>query len=335
MALLDFMTSTDPMARERRLRLAQGLAGMSLRPNVGLQTAIQGQLDDIKAQRDKTAAANLLAKQTTVAQQLLGDKFPKLTGALQAGIISPKDAITAARQGGDVKVVGKALVDMQGNVLYRDTDDDEPATVKKLKWQAKEAGLEEGTQAYKEFILRGGASQGMALTIGADGTITFAEGGAQPIKMTEGQSNAAGFYSRMAASGPTIDKFETQGTNFGQALLSGVPFDMANWAKTPEFQQYEQAKRDFINAQLRKESGAVIGKDEFANAERQYFPVIGDSPEVIAQKRRNRWIAIEAMKLSAGLLGVPANTGAQQTTTSPIQANNAIDAALADLSEED
>jgi hypothetical protein len=63
---------------------------------------------------------------------------------------------------------------------------------------------------------------------------------------------------------------------------------------------YDQAKRDFINAILRRESGAVISEEEFANAEQQYFPQPGDGPEVIAQKRANRENAIRGIEVSAG-----------------------------------
>ena len=65
----------------------------------------------------------------------------------------------------------------------------------------------------------------------------------------------------------------------------------ANWTQSGAQQQVEQAQRDFINAVLRRESGAAIADSEFANARQQYFPQPGDSPEVIAQKRKNRDLA--------------------------------------------
>ena len=55
-----------------------------------------------------------------------------------------------------------------------------------------------------------------------------------------------------------------------------------------ERQQYEQAKRNFVNAVLRRESGAVIADSEFKNAELQYFPQAGDKPETVIQKEQNR-----------------------------------------------
>lgn len=65
-------------------------------------------------------------------------------------------------------------------------------------------------------------------------------------------------------------------------------------------QKAEQAQRDFINAVLRQESGAAIGDNEFDNARKQYFPQPGDGPEVIAQKARNRQLAIQGFNSNAG-----------------------------------
>jgi hypothetical protein len=73
-----------------------------------------------------------------------------------------------------------------------------------------------------------------------------------------------------------------------------------NYMISKEYQQYSQAKRNFINSILRQESGAAIGKDEFANAEQQYFPQPGEGPEVIAQKAANRRRVIEGLQVAAG-----------------------------------
>jgi hypothetical protein len=94
-------------------------------------------------------------------------------------------------------------------------------------------------------------------------------------------------------------------------IAGTVPF--GNFLRTSEGQRYDQAKRDFINAILRQESGAVIGVDEFENAEKQYFPQPGDTADVIAQKRRNREAAIAGLKVASGpgaeMVGGGGNTG--------------------------
>jgi len=56
MGLFDFIGSQQPEDVERRLRLAQGLSGMSLNPNAGLQQSIKDRLEGIQKQRQQQAA---------------------------------------------------------------------------------------------------------------------------------------------------------------------------------------------------------------------------------------------------------------------------------------
>jgi hypothetical protein len=67
-----------------------------------------------------------------------------------------------------------------------------------------------------------------------------------------------------------------------------------------EQQMYQQAKTNFITAVLRKESGAVIGENEFNTEDKKYFPQAGDTAGVLKQKQKARELAIEAMKIQAG-----------------------------------
>lgn len=77
--------------------------------------------------------------------------------------------------------------------------------------------------------------------------------------------------------------------------LADTAGTLTNFTQSPEQQQVEQAQRDWLNAVLRRESGAAIGASEFANGVKQYFPQPGDSPEVIAQKTKNRQLAARLM----------------------------------------
>ena len=56
----------------------------------------------------------------------------------------------------------------------------------------------------------------------------------------------------------------------------------------------------WIRAKLRKESGAAIGIDEAEQEYKNYFPVVGDSAEVVKQKRDLRNAAMLEMKISSG-----------------------------------
>lgn len=87
----------------------------------------------------------------------------------------------------------------------------------------------------------------------------------------------------------------------GWPLVGGMLGAAVNkFALSSSDQKAEQAKRDFINAVLRQESGAAIGASEFDNADKQYFPQPGDGPDVVAQKARNRQLAIQGLQSNAG-----------------------------------
>ena len=92
------------------------------------------------------------------------------------------------------------------------------------------------------------------------------------------------------------------------AALGGVPL-IGNYLRTqfttPVQQQYRQAQENWVRANLRKESGAVIGSDEMADEIRTYFPQPGESAQVIQQKQLARQVTQDAMKTSAGALYRP------------------------------
>lgn len=128
--------------------------------------------------------------------------------------------------------------------------------------------------------------------------------------LTEAQGKATAFSARMFNAdkeiGDLINKGVTTPSLVKQTvektpLIGGALGAGANsFVASPEQQRMEQAQRDFVNAILRQESGAAIGKDEFESSRRQYFPMVGDSQEVIKQKEQNRKIAIEGMKMQSG-----------------------------------
>jgi len=292
MGLLDSITNMSDSNKGIALGLASGFAGMSGNPNAGaIMQGIARQQDALALRRKEATASDKLASQSAMAIKMLGDKFPMLTQALQAGIISPNDAITAARKGSDVKVVGKSLVDTEGNVLFTSEDAGSGSTTAfdTLKLRAKDAGFVKGTPEYKQFMIQGGVNKGMTFTSDGKGGITMTQGGATIAKpKTEGQANATGFWNRVEIANKNLEALENQGTSFAGNVLASLPLGTGNWLQTEEFQLYSQSQEDWINAVLRDESGAAIGPDEFESAKTQYFPQVGDKPAVIAQKRANR-----------------------------------------------
>lgn len=113
--------------------------------------------------------------------------------------------------------------------------------------------------------------------------------------LTDTQAKALQFGSRMQASEGILSTMAAAGVNQPGLIKRGADAvglgGAANWTQSPQQQQVEQAQRDFINAALRRESGAAIADSEFSNARLQYFPQPGDSAQVIAQKKQNRDLA--------------------------------------------
>ena len=133
--------------------------------------------------------------------------------------------------------------------------------------------------------------------------------GPQDKDPNDAQGKAILFGSRMLASHGILNDLEGRGVKTGSLikqgaeslpLVGGVAGMGANFLASNDQQLVEQAQRDFINAVLRRESGAVISEQEFANARRQYFPQPGDDPQTISQKQANRALAVKGMETEAG-----------------------------------
>lgn len=134
--------------------------------------------------------------------------------------------------------------------------------------------------------------------------------------LNDTQSKALLFGSRMREADKVLESLAKAGTK------ASVPGSRAGYGigsvvtalSSSQQQQLDQAKRDFLSAVLRRESGAVISDSEFDNGDKQYFPQIGDGKDVIAQKARNRKLATDGI-----LQEVPENRrdGLQPTPQMP------------------
>ena len=137
-------------------------------------------------------------------------------------------------------------------------------------------------------------------------------------KMTESQSNALQYGSRMGYNRGILDKLEE--TGFDPASVgTGIQNIAPNIMRSPEVQTYRAARDNWVAAVLRKESGAAISKNEYENAYRQYFPQLGDAPEIVKQKRNLRLLAEENMNLIAGGRSAGSRASSPGTGTTPAQ----------------
>jgi hypothetical protein len=117
-------------------------------------------------------------------------------------------------------------------------------------------------------------------------------------KANEGQLASASFATRVLSANENLAQLEsTDGfdpTSIQTAIFEAIPG--GNLVLSENEQSYAQSKRDFITAILRKESGAAIGADEFANEDRKFFPQVGDKPTVLKQKAIGRKRTFENLK---------------------------------------
>lgn len=138
-------------------------------------------------------------------------------------------------------------------------------------------------------------------------TITSNQGA--PV-YNETQGKAAGFADRISAANSVLDSKAAAGTDQLQQGLSAIPdFLGGNYAISGDRQQFEQAERDFINAILRRESGAAIADSEFASARKQYIPQPGDDADTLAQKKASRDRALTGLQREGGPFYKPQGTG--------------------------
>lgn len=136
-----------------------------------------------------------------------------------------------------------------------------------------------------------------------DGNLKFIKGGpADPDtpkgknNLTDTQAKALQFGSRMQEANEIFDTLAKDGKLFSTPGANNpITGALVNQVNTPAAQQLDQAKRNFVNAVLRRESGAAISPTEFDSAEKQYFPQPGDDSKVVDQKRANRELSMRGI----------------------------------------
>ena len=108
---------------------------------------------------------------------------------------------------------------------------------------------------------------------------------------TADQNKLAGFAVRMENALGILEDLEKKGfnpRNFRDYVLQNAPLigdtAVTYLLQSPEFKQYERAALDFMTAQLRFETGAVIAESEIQWVDATYFPKLGDDPKTLEQR---------------------------------------------------
>lgn len=217
----------------------------------------------------------------------------RITGSKPQGLVPEQSGISVPAQSGEMQ--GQPISTAgavspppkQSNSIFR--ADYEPKEVRKRRERNEDELAKEGrTDARKrqhevDFPSKERSQAGAFATRLDDAESVFQDLAAKGFDRASNKSSM-----QAAAANSNI-----MGVNVGSIAKGAGLID-------PQVLQQDQAERNFVNAVLRKESGAAISQSEFDNAEKQYFPRAGDSDEVKSQKTRNRAVARAALRAEAG-----------------------------------
>jgi hypothetical protein len=323
-SLVALLGATGPQARP--VSTGQALAGALGAGLGGYQTSFDntlkqmlttGQLGELQA---KTAQRRQLAEAMAITDPQERIKRLQEIGSFDV-IKNMAESQSALRKSGIMAQPGAELT--SPFAAYESSQSPQVRSLAQQLTQGFKSGIIDEETAYKRleplarmedtFLARQTSQAERAearASAAADRELRKTEG----RKPTEAEQKAAGFSQRMELSNQLITDLENKLIAQGQEpnimlptatsqAIGSIPL-VGNFARTKitstEQQQYRQAQENWVRANLRKESGAVIGADEMEAEIRTYFPQPGELPEVIAQKNIARQVTQEAMKTAAG-----------------------------------
>jgi hypothetical protein len=134
---------------------------------------------------------------------------------------------------------------------------------------------------------------------------------------TEAQQKAGLLSERMKSlSADVKDEAPTIPTQLMASLAQGggITGGMANAGLSAEQQKHFNAARGWLAGVLRQDTGATIQPFEIAEYYPTFFPVPGDSKEVIAQKKKLREVTENAISANSGRQAAPQPESAEGAT---------------------
>jgi hypothetical protein len=247
----------------------------------------------------RSALAELVASQKAMAGETfkLGEGETQYQRDFITGEVKPVASVAPNTKELKYQDIGNAIValDANGKEVSRITKGRAPEGP--VSFQTVET--DQGLMAFNPRTLQ------MTPVMGADGKPITKTG-----KPTETETNAAGFASRMVAANQITSKLATGAQpKTAEAVLSAIPLIGSKIPEiipegigglSPERRQYLQAANNFIRANLRKESGAAIGADEWMAEFVNYFPQYNDDAQTIKNKEIFRNILTQNMVAAGG-----------------------------------
>jgi hypothetical protein len=305
-------------------RIAPALGRMGV---MGLEVPAQAALDERNArQSDQRAMAKAEQQRNATAEFVRMQGADDLADGIASGAITGAQALSALQQrlqGADpvsgINVGGNLVNPRTGELMYLSPE--KPAVpltqIGKLQFELASGQI---TQDQYDLGLANMAPSGMRIVSDGRGGFTMEQGSAVGGSgaMTEGQSKDAVFATRAEGALATLDPIADILTNLGMGVAGADPTGLIRGSvQSPEYQRAAQAGQEFLQAILRKDTGAAITPAEEALYGQTYLPRPGDGPDVLVQKQASRQRALAAIKAGMSPTALLAQEKALASGTTP------------------
>lgn len=147
---------------------------------------------------------------------------------------------------------------------------------------------------------------GMSLQTNPDGTMTMVQGPGAGARFTEAQSKDNVFATRAEGALQVLEPVADALASRPDVMLDMVPLGIGREVQGDRYQVARQAGDEFLQAILRKDTGAAITEQEQRLYGDTFLPRPGDGPAVIAAKRESRIRALEAIRAGMNIQQITA-----------------------------
>lgn len=280
-----------PEGRDARARLAIGLEGLMMNPN----QALVGQL-----QEGIEGRATAAQKNATI-EWLRSRKHDDLAAALEAGA-SPQDVLAESVRRMQPADPMEAINLQKAQLELQQMQNPQPEFRRATAEEAAAYGAQGGQFGPDGRFYAVDVPQGMTIESDGAGGFRMVQGaGATSAKpFTEGQSKDVVYATRAQGALEVLEPVAETLTSLSSQMAGYDPTGVIrSRVQSPEYQVARNAGDEFLQAILRKDTGAAITPSEQALYGVTYLPQPGDGPEVLDAKRAARQRAVAA--INAGM----------------------------------
>lgn len=280
-----------PEGRDARSRLAIGLEGLALNPN----QALIGQLQQGIESRATTAQKN------ATIQWLRSRGHDDLAAALEAGA-PPQEVLAESVRRMQPADPMDALNLQIKQLELQQMQNPQPEFRRATEEEAAAYGAQGGQFGPDGRFYAVDVPQGMSIESDGQGGFRMVQGaGAGAAKpFTEGQSKDVVYATRAQGALQVLEPVAETLTSLPSRMAESDPTGIIRGrVQSPEYQIARNAGDEFLQAILRKDTGAAITPSEQALYGVTYLPQPGDGPEVLAAKTTARQRAVAA--INAGM----------------------------------